>query len=139
MFMSPADLMKLPQGDQVHYGPGITDQEQRDYWSHKRGDSVLTDAGPYGNGRENLSSSIRRSGVERPVDLVHGHQQFAPWYGKDPTMLANGAHRVATAVDVRPNQLVPVMHHSTDDEEDEKQRPAWATKVPKAMGWRDDR
>lgn len=143
MFMTPEELMRLPQGDMAHYGPGASDQDQRDYWSHKRGDAVLTDAGRYGNGVENLASSIRRQGVQRPVDVEHGFQPFAPWFGKDPTTLVNGAHRVAVANDVRPQQLLPVVHHSVDDEPEDlgsgKRLPAWARVVPKTMGWKDER
>lgn len=142
MFMTPEELMKLPSGDatdaEMRQGHRMTEQERRDFWSTKRGNAVLTDAGPYGNGQENLSNSIRRQGVQRPVDLEHGAYPYRPDLGTDPTLMVNGHHRVAVAAAVRPGQLIPVMHHSAEDDS-EGVLPVWAEKVPRAMGWRDNR
>jgi hypothetical protein len=141
MFMSPSELKRLPSGDMVDAEQTVhrhlTQQERQDFWARKRDKAVLTDAGPYGNGAENLAGSIRRQGVQRPVDLEHGPYPYRPDLGTDPTLMVNGHHRVAVADDVRPNQLVPVLHHDVNDE-GEGLLPAWARKVPRTFGWRDD-
>lgn len=95
---------------------------------------MTTDAGPYGNGQENLSQSIRRQGVQRPVDIGHGRHGDAKWV-KQPILL-NGNTRVSTALALNPDQLMPVVHHK-NPRQSIRGIPDWAERVPEAFGWKD--
>ena len=49
-----------------------------------------------------MYESIKREGVHTPVEIIKS---------KAGTFLGEGHHRIASAIDVNPNMLVPVEHH----------------------------
>jgi len=57
-------------------------------------------------GRNGLAASIAKDGVKKPVDILHNE------YG---TKLINGHHRFSVSLDIAPDRMIPVMHHSSYD------------------------
>lgn len=53
-------------------------------------------------GSKGMYESIKKIGVQEPVELVHS---------KKESFLGEGHHRLASAMDVNPNMLLPVSHH----------------------------
>ena len=66
-----------------------------------------------------LYESVRQQGVQKPVHLG---QQFGD---VDKPQIVGGHHRIISARDTRPNQLIPVIHHESI---------AAAQSPPKRMG-----
>jgi hypothetical protein len=56
--------------------------------------------------RNGLAASIAKDGVKKPVDIIHNE------YG---TKLINGHHRFSVSLDIAPDRMIPVMHHSSYD------------------------
>jgi hypothetical protein len=48
-----------------------------------------------------MYESIKKIGVQQPVTIMHG---------KRAPVLHEGHHRIASAMDVNPNMLIPVVH-----------------------------
>jgi hypothetical protein len=53
--------------------------------------------------RSGLHEDIKQKGVQEPVSIVNGHPGFGSY-------VADGHHRVASAMSIDPNMLVPVTH-----------------------------
>lgn len=53
-----------------------------------------------------MYESIKKSGVHTPVEIIHTDRG---------PMLGEGHHRVASALDVNPNMLIPVEHADASD------------------------
>lgn len=54
--------------------------------------------------RNGLADSIAEEGVKKPIDIIHNE------YG---TKLINGHHRFSVSLDIAPDRMIPVMHHSS--------------------------
>lgn len=99
MFLPAREIAKMPMSD-AHRGESNQEVLARKLKSAKE-DNWEDSKGMY--------ESIKKIGVQQPVDILHGE--------KGPT-LWEGHHRVASAMDVNPNMLIPVTH-----------------KEPKDLGW----
>lgn len=58
-------------------------------------------------GQQSLWGAVRQGGVQTPVHLG---QQFG---SSDKPQVVGGHHRIASALDTRPNDLLPVIHHES--------------------------
>lgn len=104
MFMTGREIQ-----EQASPGDTAIDDEDK-MWAYKRGDAVLSPSGVYGQPDLNLASSVRRHGVQRPVDIFHEQT------GSKPLTLVQGQHRVAVGAMVAPDRLIPVVHHAPTKE-----------------------
>lgn len=92
MYMPAHEIAKLPMTDTR---PGETNQDvlarklksaKADKWEGSKG----------------MYKSIKKIGVQEPVELIH--------HPKRGMMLSEGHHRIASAMDVNPQMIVPVTH-----------------------------
>lgn len=63
-----------------------------------------------GNASAAFVHSIKKHGVQTPVQVYHGDDTGPGG------VLADGHHRMVVAHDIDPKMLVPVQHHAPDDE-----------------------
>jgi hypothetical protein len=92
MYMPAHEIAKLPMTD-AHKGESNKEvlarklkSSKEDKWEDSKG----------------MHESIKKIGVQQPVEIIHD--------AKKGPMLAEGHHRIASAMDTNPNMLVPVTH-----------------------------
>jgi len=93
MFMPAHEIAKLRFSDRRHFN-----ESNEDVLARKL-ESAKTNAWAASKG---MYKSIKKIGVQEPVDIVHG--------GPMGAMLTDGHHRVASAMDINPKMLIPVIH-----------------------------
>lgn len=91
MFLPAHEIAKMPMLD-AHRGENNEEVLARKLKSAKE-DKWEPSKGMY--------ESIKKIGVQQPVDIIHNEKD---------TMLGEGHHRIASAMDVNPNMLIPVEH-----------------------------
>lgn len=87
MYHTAKDLYHMPMGDEHVF------ETKRDLVDQKLGESV----------KSGLLNSIKKQGVQKPVEIYHEDGTNEKW-------LEDGHHRVIAAHEVNPNMLVPVEH-----------------------------
>jgi len=97
MFMTAKDLSNLRWGDQRK------DETKEQVIQRKLEESKT---GNWSTSKH-LYKSIKRSGVKRPVEVIVGKH---PKTGAPIHDLGEGHHRVASALDINPNMLIPVKY-----------------------------
>lgn len=97
MFMPAHEIAKLPMMD-AHRGEPNTEVLARKLKSAKE-DTWEESKGMY--------ESIKKIGVQQPVDIIHD--------SKRGPMLGEGHHRIASAMDVNPDMLIPVTHKNPSE------------------------
>ena len=97
MFMPAHEIAKFPMLD-AHRGESNTEVLARKLKSAKA-DTWEESKGMY--------KSIKKIGVQQPVDIIHD--------SKRGPMLGEGHHRIASAMDVNSNMLIPVTHKNPSE------------------------
>jgi len=93
MYMPAHEIAKMTMGDRRPGDTGTASVLARKL-AHAKKDWV---------GSSDLYESIKKSGVQEPVQIRHG------MYG---STLEDGHHRVAAAMDINPNMIIPITNVS---------------------------
>lgn len=101
MFMTARDLYNNTQ-------PGDARESAPQMWNSKLREARVPGSAEDSSGAS-LRDSVRSSGVRTPVTVLHGGW-IAGYQDSDKPILWNGHHRVVSAINTNPDQLVPVEH-----------------------------
>lgn len=96
MFLPAHEIAKMPMTD-AHRGESNQEVLARKLASAKA-DKWEPSKGMY--------ESIKKIGVQEPVEIIHSDKG---------QMLGEGHHRIASAMDVNPNMLIPVEHKNPQE------------------------
>lgn len=102
MLMTPKEIR---QDWQHNLGDQYEDESVDEFWERKADESHTRDVygDELGSPYESLANSIARKGVQRPVHLG--------WDDNKPNTVLQGHHRLASAMEQAPDNVIPVTHH----------------------------